>query len=223
MLTFHRRIGESHLLRVSFSDRSDGDARCSSFQSIDEKKLVFAHQVHGSDVAVVSEENVQNHFECDALIAKTPTVSVGIRIADCVPIALYGCSAAGPVLAVVHAGWRGLRDGVVSNAVEELIRSGCREIRAIVGPHISVDEYEFGAGDLSRMVALFGERVAGRTKVGLPALDLRAAVEVTLERNSVSLDYNVGRCTAQDPRYWSFRSAKDDERFALVGEIRFSQ
>lgn len=211
------------MLRVSFSDRSDGDARHWSFESIDRETAVFADQVHGSDVAVVSQENVRNHFQCDALVAKTPSVSIGVRIADCVPIAMYGSSAAGPVLAVVHAGWRGLRDGVVSNAVEELVRSGCREIRAIVGPHISVDEYEFGARDLSRMVALLGERVAGRTKVGLPALDLRAAVEVTLERNSVTLDYIVGRCTAQDPRYWSFRSAKDNERFALIGEIRFAQ
>ena len=61
--------------------------------------------------------------------------------------------------------------------------------------------------------------MAGRTKDGSPSLDLRAAVEVTLEKNSVTLDYMVNRCTAQDPRYWSYRASNDEERFALVGEI----
>lgn len=219
MLTFHRRVGENHFLRISFSDRRDGDARRSSFLSGNGGAPVFPHQVHGSDVAVVGERTTENQLECDALIVKVSAVPVGIRIADCVPIAIYGSCSADPVLAVVHAGWRGIRDGVIGNTVQELVQSGCSDLRAIVGPHISVDEYEFGADDLSQMVGSLGECVAGRTKDGSPSLDLRAAVEVTLEKNSVTLDYMVNRCTAQDPRYWSYRASNDEERFALVGEI----
>ena len=220
MLTFHRRIGDRHLLRFSFSDRSDGDTRKASFQFQDGKAPIFPHQVHGSDVSIVTEWGAHNKRECDALITKAAAVPIGIRVADCVPIAMYGSSPDGPVLAVVHAGWRGIRAGVVAKVAEHLGQFGCGGLRAIVGPHISVEEYEFGSKDLSRVVGALGEKVAGRTKDGKPALNLRAAVEVTLERNSVSLDHLLDRCTAQDLRYWSHRSRGDEERFSLVGEIR---
>ena len=181
---------------------------------------VFPHQVHGSEVAIV--ENLDGHppYECDALITLLPGIPIGIRIADCVPIALYGDSSSGPVLAVVHAGWRGIRDGVIGNAAELMTQYGCYEPRAIIGPHISALEYEFGAEDLAQMVTLIGERVASWTKDGLPALDLRAAVEETLSRSSVTIDHQVARCTAQDSRYWSHRASGDSQRFALVAEIR---
>jgi copper oxidase (laccase) domain-containing protein len=101
-----------------------------------------------------------------------------------------------------------------------MVQYGCHELRAIVGPHISASEYEFGTEDLAQMVKLIGERAASWTKDGLPALDLRAAVEETLSRSSVIIDHQVARCTAEDPRYWSHRANGDDQRFALVAEIR---
>ena len=220
MLSFYRRVGEQHSVRVGFSDCGDGDARADSFFSAAKHTPVFPHQVHGSDVAIVENLDGHNPCECDALITLRPGVPIGVRIADCVPIAIYGNSLSGPALAVVHAGWRGIRDGVIGNAVELMTQYGCYGLRAIIGPHISADEYEFGTEDLAQMVTLIGERAASWTKDGLPALDLRAAVEETLSRSSVIIDHQMARCTAQDPRYWSYRASGDDQRFALVAEIR---
>jgi len=207
-------------VRVGFSDCSDGDAREDSFFSAAKHTPVFPHQVHGSEVAIVENLDGHNPHECDALMTSRPGIPIGVRIADCVPIALYGNSLSGPALAVVHAGWRGIRDGVIGNAAELMTQYGCYELRAIIGPHISADEYEFGTEDLAQMVTLIGERAASWTKEGLPALDLRAAVEETLSRSSVVVDHQVARCTAQDPRYWSYRASGDGQRFALVAEIR---
>lgn len=207
-------------MRVRFSDCGDGDALKDSFFSAEKRRPVFPHQVHGSDVAIVENLDGHNPYECDALITVLPGIPIGVRIADCVPIALYGNSLSGPALAVVHAGWRGIRDGVIGNAAELMTQYGCYGLRAIIGPHISVDEYEFGTEDLAQMVTLIGERAASWTKDGLPALDLRAAVEETLSRSSVIIDHQVARCTAQDPRYWSYRASGDGQRFALVAEIR---
>ena len=219
MLTFHRRVGGQHSVRVGFSDYNDGDAREESFFSADKQVPVFPRQVHGSDLATVESLSNHNPYECDALITRMPGIPIGVRVADCVPIALYGNSVSGPVLAVVHAGWRGIRDGVIKNAAEQMMQYGCYEQRAIIGPHISADEYEFGTEDLTQVVKLIGERAASCTKDGLPALDLRAAVEETLSRSSVAVDHQVARCTAQDSRYWSYRANGDYQRFALVAEI----
>ena len=206
-------------MRIGFSDYNDGDARKQSFFSTEKQVPVFPEQVHGSEVGIVDDLTSQNLYECDALITRLPGIPIGVRVADCVPIALYGNSFSGPVLAVVHAGWRGIRDGVIRNAAEQMVQYGCHELRAIIGPHISADEYEFGTQDLAQMVQLIGERAASCTKDGLPALDLGAAVEEILSRSSVIIDHQVVRCTAQDPRYWSYRANGDDQRFALVAEI----
>jgi len=206
-------------VQIGFSDRNDGDARKASFFSEEKQVPVFPDQVHGAEVAIVDELSSQNPYKCDALITRKPGIPIGVRIADCVPIALYGNSFSGPTLAVVHAGWRGIRDGVIRNAAEQMTQDGCREVRAIIGPHISADEYEFGTQDLTQMVQLIGRRAASCTKHGLPALDLGAAVEETLSRSSVIVDHKVARCTAKDPRYWSYRANGDDQRFALVAEI----
>ena len=220
MLTFYRRVGEQHSVRVGFSDYNDGDARKKSFFSAKKQEPVFPQQVHGSEVAVVEDQTNHNPYECDALVTRLPGIPIGVRVADCVPIALYANSFSGPALAVVHAGWRGIRDGVIGNAAEQMVQYGCHELRAIVGPHISASEYEFGTRDLAQMVKLIGDSAASFTKDGLPALDLRAVVEETLSRSSVIIDHQVARCTAQDPRYWSHRANGDDQRFALVAEIR---
>ncbi len=220
MLTFYRRVGDRHSLRVGFSDRKDGDARARSFLSQERRSPVFPHQVHSAEVEVVEDCIDQPTYECDALITRVLDTSIGVRIADCVPIALYGSSFSGPTVAVVHAGWRGIRDGVITNTVEQMSQDGCDDLRAIVGPHISADEYEFGTKDLAQMIKLIGVKAASRTKNGSPALDLGAAVQEILSRNSVGIDHQVARCTAQDSRYWSHRANRDDERFALIAEIR---
>lgn len=46
---------------------------------------------------------------CDALITAAPGVALQVRTADCLPVALAG----GGVVAMVHAGWRGLAADII--------------------------------------------------------------------------------------------------------------
>jgi hypothetical protein len=120
---------------------------------------------------------------------------------------------------VVHAGWRGIRGGVIDEAVKKLVELGSGPLRAVIGPHISAEEYEFGVNDLAAMVTIAGETVVSQTRDGSPSLDLGAAVEAMLLKNSVAIDHRIGRCTAKDSRYWSHRGNGDNERFALLAQI----
>ena len=67
--------------------------------------------------------------------------------ADCVPIAIVDDATGEPALAVVHAGWRGLADGVVGAAVAAL---GGTASAAMVGPAIGPCCYEVGPGGRRR-------------------------------------------------------------------------
>ena len=57
--------------------------------------------------------------EGDALISDRAGVLVGVKTADCVPILLVDPD--DPVVAAIHAGWRGSAENIVAAAVRELV------------------------------------------------------------------------------------------------------
>lgn len=65
-----------------------------------------------------------------------------VMTADCLPILL--CNRAGTEVAAVHAGWRGLAAGVVSNTVNKFVSSP-DELMAFLGPAISQKHFEVGS------------------------------------------------------------------------------
>ncbi len=77
----------------------------------------------------------------DGLWSDQPGLPMLALSADCLPIALARRSG-GRALAVVHAGWRGLSEGVVEAGVAAL---GGGEVVAVVGPAIGPCCYEVGA------------------------------------------------------------------------------
>lgn len=223
MLTFSRRISDEYSVRVRFSDRSDGDASRPTFLRGERSDLTVPSQAHGAEVFTVGRPGEGNGAACDALLTTCPGALLGVRTADCVPIAIYGVSFQNtPIVGVIHAGWRGIRAGVIDNAMRQVRGHGAEHVRAIIGPHISTDQYEFGAVDLGEVVAVVGDKAEGHTKSGKPALDLGAAVREQLRRNSVVVDHHICRCTATDGRYWSHRADRDTERSALIVDIKRS-
>ena len=117
MLTFVRRISAQHSVRVRFSECSDGDARLPTFLGEERNAMTLPFQTHGAEVYSVDGPGEGNGQECDALLTTCPGAVLAVRIADCVPIAVYGTSLRNiPIVCVIHAGWRGIREGVIVNS-----------------------------------------------------------------------------------------------------------
>ncbi len=74
---------------------------------------VWLNQVHG--IHVVDAANTDCLPEADASFTTRKNVVCVTMTADCLPVLL--CDEAGSVVAAVHAGWRGLCDGVIEAAV----------------------------------------------------------------------------------------------------------
>ena len=73
---------------------------------ISDEHLILPRQVHGTEIAEVTEQNVGDKFEgIDALITKLPRTCIGVSTADCVPILIYDTHVR--AIAAAHAGWRG--------------------------------------------------------------------------------------------------------------------
>ncbi len=97
----------------------------------------------------------------------------------------------------VHAGWRGLADGVIDVAVDELAKRDDHSVAAVLGPCIHAECYEFGVVDLAAVAGGVGadvDRIARSTADGRTRLDVPAAVAAALARRGIGLDV-VGPCT----------------------------
>ncbi len=162
---------------------------------------------------VVDAPGAGSGEEADAAVTSVSDAVLAVHTADCGPIALV---ADGGAVAVAHAGWRGLADGIVSRAVAELGALAPGPVQALVGPLIGPECYEFGADDLQRVVDRLGEVVAGRTAQGRPALDLWAGVRAGLEAAGVNDVTFVGGCTACGGDAFSHRARGDRGRQAVL-------
>jgi YfiH family protein len=116
-----------------------------------------------------------------------PMLALG---ADCATIAVARRKGERPGLAVLHAGWRGLLEGVVSSAVAAL---GGRPA-AVVGPAIGPCCYEVGPDVADPFARRFGaDVIRGRT------LDLWTSAERALRAAGCVSVERIDLCTACNP------------------------
>jgi polyphenol oxidase len=149
----------------------------------DSARLVTNRQVHSD---VVNEAAPGGHGKVgDGLWSDRPGVAMLALAADCVPVAVAAPGRGR--LAVLHAGWRGLAQGVVAAGVAA-VRSGDddAEVSAAIGPSAGPCCYEVGA----EVADLFdADLTRGRR------LDLWSATERRLRAAGVARIERVDLCT----------------------------
>lgn len=116
--------------------------------------LVVGSQVHGHHVAVVDEQHRGRGAqspesvipESDGLFTITRGLPLYIAVADCGGILLSAKQADRRALAVVHAGWRGLVSGILTEAMHHFADAGFSpsNMRAWIAPAIAMRSYEVG-------------------------------------------------------------------------------
>lgn len=208
-------------VRISTTDRSDGDFQIrdpapdveARRRAVVDAPWTWIHQIHGTTVLEVSEPGEHAGATADGLLTATAGCPIAVTTADCSPVVLV---AQGGV-AVVHAGWRGLVDGIIESAGEQLIELAGRPIEAIVGPCIHPNRYEFGADDMAEVIGRYGEEVKGLTAWGTTALDMPTAVGRACQAAGWKVT-DIGPCTSGDA-YYSHRTRGENERQTTVAWI----
>jgi hypothetical protein len=147
------------------------------------------------------------------LVSASPSVGLAVLTADCASIALGSDEG---VFAAVHAGWRGLLEGVVEAAAAAMRGLGATTVHGAMGPTIRPECYPFSGVDLDPVAARYGDGVRATTATGQPALDLPATVAAAFRAAAVRPVPGVEACTACDDRYFSHRGRAEVERQALV-------
>jgi YfiH family protein len=100
---------------------------------------MWLQQVHGC--AVLEPGDGESGNCADASTTTDSGEVCVVMTADCLPLLL--CNRSGTRVAAVHAGWRGLADGVIETAVAKFSEPG-EELLAWLGPAIGPKEFEVG-------------------------------------------------------------------------------
>jgi YfiH family protein len=173
----------------------------------------WLEQVHGTRILDLDGEAVG---PADGAVTARPGVVCAVLTADCLPVLL--CDAAGQRVAVAHAGWRGLLNGVLSEAVAAF---GCPpdELLAWLGPAIGQVAYEVGAEVREAFVARapaaemrFDPNPQGRWQA-----DLYGLARDALAHSGVRSVHGGGYCTyAEAERFFSHRREAPCGRMATL-------
>ncbi|MDQ3676114.1 MAG: polyphenol oxidase family protein, partial [Actinomycetota bacterium] len=107
-------------------------------------------------------------------------------------------------VAIVHAGWRGLAAGVLTDGIAALRELGATgEIRAAIGPGAGVCCYEAGP-DVHEAFASYGPDARRGENA-----DLKLVARRQLERDGVTQVHDVGLCTLCAPPELFFSHRRD--------------
>jgi polyphenol oxidase len=127
----------------------------------------------------------------DGLWTDEPGLPILAMGADCLTIALARTNGDAPAAAVLHAGWRGLLEGIV---LEARVKLGGNRIAAAIGPGIGPCCYEVRADVAEPFAARFGTDVLAEGK-----LDLWTAADRALREAGVARVERFDLCTACNP------------------------
>lgn len=169
------------------------------------KGLVSANEIsimnadHGNTVHVVSEPGVANPG--DGLITKQADLALIALAADCVPFGLV--DPVNGVIAVGHAGWRGVLANVMQALLDEFVSTGAqlKHTQAVIGPAICAKCYEVPAERVEQFRNVRPEAIASTRN-----LDLIAGVNSVLA-TQVTKIHEISGCTLESSDLFSYRRA----------------
>ena len=168
---------------------------------------VWLNQVHGNHVASLDENLIgpESVMSADASYSTQRGKVCAVLTADCLPVLITDIN--GSVVAVAHAGWKGLLAGVISSTLEALAVNRC-DILVWLGPAIGAEAFIVG----SEVRALFGEKAKDYLAAfqgeagGRWFCDIYQLARIELAKLGVEQVYGGGFCTFTDQeRFYSYR------------------
>ncbi|HEU0234375.1 MAG TPA: peptidoglycan editing factor PgeF [Gallionella sp.] len=164
---------------------------------------VWLEQIHGTLVADADRASCQP--QADACIARHRAAVCTVMTADCLPILL--CDTQGSVVGAAHAGWRGLRDGIIESTVLAM-GVAPQSLMAWLGPAISQEAFEVGEEVRTAFITVQPQAasafIAGQS--GKWFADIYALARLRLNALDITQIYGGGYCTYRErEKFFSYR------------------
>lgn len=165
-------------------------------------------QVHSNEVYVLTEFTPKSP-EADAVITQLRGIKVGVKTADCVPVALLGQKTVG----VVHAGWKGLKAGIIEETLKIFEQfEPINSVIAFVGPSAKACCYQVGEDFKKSFIATYYRN-------GSLFLDTQEEAILRLKRCGVKKLVKLNVCTICHTNWPSHRRDKTKDRIITYAYI----
>jgi YfiH family protein len=174
---------------------------------------LWMKQVHGTHVVDAATAGCLP--KADAAFARSRDTVCCVMTADCLPVLL--CDQAGTIVAAVHAGWRGLLNGVIESAVSSM-EIPPASLLAWLGPAIGPGAFEVGAEVYEAYIEQDKDARAAFFAHGEKWLaNIYLLARQRLQGMGVSRIYGAGFCTYSDAgRFYSYRREHVTGRMATM-------
>ncbi len=173
---------------------------------------VWLEQVH-SDIVIDATRAIGSP-RADASFADKVGVVCAVMTADCLPVLI--CTRDGQKIAAIHAGWKGLLAGIISNTLTAL---ASHDVLVWLGAAIGASCFEVGADVRAAFVAKSGLFAAGfvQTSADKYLADIYQLARIELAMRDVHAVYGGDFCTVTDKeRFYSYRRDTQTGRMATL-------
>ncbi|MCE9685555.1 peptidoglycan editing factor PgeF [Shewanella sp. AS16] len=172
----------------------------------------WLQQVHGTRLVDLGASSMRT---ADASYSNRAENICVVMTADCLPILL--CDTSGTEVAAVHAGWRGLCDGVIEAAIAAF-KAPAANLQAYLGPAIGPQAFEVGTEVREQFVVKHAQAETFFVPHADKYLaDLLGLASLRLQLAGVERIYAANVCTFQRAtEYFSYRRDRFCGRMASL-------
>lgn len=179
----------------------------------------WLNQVHGITVVEAEADAARREAhlpDADAVTTTQSQLPCVVMTADCLPV--FFCDRRGTRVAVAHAGWRGLCDGVLEATLQQFPDPA--DVLAWLGPAIGPDAFEVGPEVRTAFLARQPEATAcfrPSPNAGRYLADIYGLARLRLQAAGVTAIFGGGFCTVRDKeRFFSYRRDGRTGRMAAL-------
>lgn len=173
---------------------------------------VWMEQIHSN--RVIQADKCMALEQADASFTRERGVVCAVMTADCLPLLV--CSVDGECVGAIHAGWRGLLSGIISNTLSMM---GARDYLVWLGPAIGPDCFEVGAEVRDAFVQKSGafDDAFTQQNNGKWLADIYQLARIELASLGVNKVFGGDFCTVTDTqRFYSYRRDQQTGRMATL-------
>lgn len=166
---------------------------------------IWLQQTHSTDVLrLESKQSPLINPIADACFTQDPNVPCTIMTADCLPLLI--CNQQGTEVAAIHAGWRGLRDGIITETLSHL-QSQSHNLLVWLGPAIGPQAFELNNEIRLDFLACNAQNSLAFKQVNSKWFaDIYALARIELKALGVKHIFGGDYCTFSDEeRFFSYR------------------
>ena len=170
----------------------------------------WLNQTHSNCCIDIDSSNV---IDGDASYTQQIEKPLVIMTADCLPIIL--CHPTEREIAAIHAGWRGLANGVIENTLQNL-KNPLHEYMAWMGPAICIDCYAVGDELKQTFLSRFPEANHCFHHKQQWHFSLTQMAQYILNQQGIQNVFDAQACTYENTAFYSYRRQAQTGRIATL-------